>query len=431
RSDARWSDGVPITPDDVRFTFHVQKDRRLGSPGLEIKDFIEDVEVVGPNTVRFHFSQVYPYQLMDANDGHIIPAHAWGKIPLEQWKTTDFEPLMVTGGLFRLASHSRQQTLVLERDPRYWGKPRPYLDRLIFRVIPEVSSQLTQLLAGEVDLVEAVPPREAARLRGDPDLEIVEYPSRVWGFLAWNNRNPLFADRRVRRALTHGINRKAAVDTVYHGFARLAQGPILSCMWAFNRNLPNPAYDPAEAARLLAEAGWGKLNREGIRERDGRPFAFDLEYPATNTLRAELAVLIQADLARLGIRVTPRQVEFTTLMAKQETGSFDALLAAWEEATKVELTSVWSTPSPSQGTNNFVGYSNPEVDRLIAAARAEPDYTRAKIIFDRLQELIVEDQPVTFLYEASSLVGINRHIRGADINALSMFFNIEEWYRSP
>jgi peptide/nickel transport system substrate-binding protein len=431
RPDARWSDGQPVTADDVRFTFLVQKDRRIDSPGLEIKDFISDVEVVDPHTVRFHFTRVYPYQLMDANDGHIVPAHAWGKIPFEKWRNTDFEPILVTSGPFRLASHVRSQTLLLARDPLYWGHPRPYLDRVIFQVIPDMASEVNQLLAGVIDMVQAVPPRDADRIRADPDLDLVEFPSRVWGFIAWNNRKPLFADRRVRRALTLAINRKAAVDTVYHGFARLSHGPVLSSMWAYNRNLPDIPYDPTQARQLLAEAGWTRTNSQGILERDDRPFAFDLLYPATNTIRAELAVLIQADLARIGIRVRPTQVEYTTFVAHQDSGDFDAMLSAWEEATKVDLASVWTTPSASAGSNNFYGYSNPEVDRLIAAAREEPDYTRAKVIFDRIQELIVADQPVTFLYEASQLVGLSRHIRGADINAASVFFNIEEWYWVP
>jgi peptide/nickel transport system substrate-binding protein len=428
RDDAVWTDGVPVTAEDVRFTFTVQKSKVIGSPGLEIKDFISDVEVVDPHTVRFHFTRVYPYQLMDANDGHIVPAHAWGQVPFEKWRTTDFEPIMVSCGPFRVAAHNPNQTLRLERNPTYWGKPRPYFDRLIFRVIPELSSQTNQLMAGEIDLIHGIPPREAQRIRDDPDLEIVEFPSRKWGFVAWNNRKPLFADRRVRRALTLGVNRKAAVDAVYHGFAQLATGPVLSSMWAFNRNLPQLPYDPQQAAALLAEAGWRRRPGDGLLVRDGRPFAFDLAYPATNTLRGELAVLIQADLARLGITVKPLQTEFTAFVATTETGEFDALLWVWEEATRVDLTSIWSSPSATAGSNNFIAYSNPEVDRLIAAAREEPDYTRSKVIFDRIQEIIVDDQPVTFLYEAKEIVAINRRIRGADINAGGVFFNLEEWY---
>ena len=428
REDAVWSDGVPVTAEDVRFTFSVQKDKRVGSAGLEIKDFIKDVEVVDPYTVRFHFTRVYPYQLMDANDGHIVPAHAWGKVPFEKWRNTDFEPILVTAGPFRLASHNPNQTLILVRDPGYWAKPHPYLERIIFRVIPELSSQLNQLMTGEIDLVQSIPPREAQRIKDDPDLEIVEFPSRSWGFVAWNNRDPLFADRRVRRALSLGINRKTAVDTVYHGFAQLAVGPVLSSMWAFNRNLQQLPYDPQQAAALLSEAGWKERNSQGVLTRNGRPFVFDLAYPSTNTLRAEIAVLVQSDLARLGITVRPLQMEFTAFVAAMESGQFDALLWAWEEATKVDLTTIWSSPSANAGSNNFIGYSNPEVDRLIAAAREEPDYSRSKVVFDRIQEIIVDDQPVTFLYESKQLVGINRRIHGADINAVGVFFNIEEWY---
>ena len=276
-----------------------------------------------------------------------------------------------------------------------------------------------------------VPPRDAERVRSHPDVDLVAFPSRAWGFVAWNNRRPLFADRRVRRALTMGINRKSIVDTVYYGFARLCNGPVLSSMWAYNRNLPVLPYDPQRAAALLAEVGWRDTDGDGVLDRNGRRFAFDLLYPTTNTLRRDIAVLIQADLARIGIAVRPTPSEYAALMARQENGDYDASLAAWEEATKVELTTTWATPTASQGTSNIVFYSNPEVDRLIAASRDEPDATRAKVIFDRLQELIVDDQPVTFLYESTQLVGINRRIRGADINASSVFFNVEEWYWAP
>ena len=208
RPDARWSDGVPITAEDVRFTFTAQKDPRVGWTDMELKDFIEDVEVVDPLTVRFVFSRVYPYQLMDANDGHIVPAHAFGKVPFERWRTAEFEPGLVTGGPFRLAVHPPQQTIILERDPAYWGAPHPYLDRLVFRVLPEIGSQLGQLLAGEVQLVPVVPPAEAARIQGNPDLRLVEVPSPTYSLFFWNNRDPLFADRRVRRALSLAIATK-------------------------------------------------------------------------------------------------------------------------------------------------------------------------------------------------------------------------------
>ncbi|MFI5165282.1 MAG: ABC transporter substrate-binding protein [Thermoanaerobaculales bacterium] len=431
RPDARWSDGTPITADDVRFSFQVQKDPHVGWDGLEIKDYITEVEAVDPHTARFHFSRVYPYQMMDANDGHIVPAHAWGKVPLDAWRTADFNAILVTGAQFRVANHTRQQTIVLERDPLYWGNPRPHLDRLVFRILPDTAGQLAQLAAGQIHLVTMVPPQEVERTRSNPDIEVVEFPSRAWGFIAWNNRRAPFSDRRVRRALGLAINRKALVDTVYHGFAKLSNGPILSSVWACNRNLQPLPFDPKRAADLLVQAGLHDTNGDGVLVFQGKPFAFDLLYPASNVMRQEMALMVQADLARIGVRARPRQVEFTSLMARQEAGDFDASIAAWEEATKVDLTAEWSTPTSSQGSNNFTGYANPEVDRLIAQAREESDYTRAKVILDRTQELIADDQPVTFLYQAEHLVAVNRHIRGADINAAGVFFNVEEWYWAP
>ncbi|BCW94195.1 MAG: ABC transporter substrate-binding protein [Thermoanaerobaculum sp.] len=431
RPNARWSDGTPVTAEDVAFTFRVQKDSRLPWSGQEIKDFIEAVEVVSPTEVRFRFSRTYPYQLMDANDGHILPAHAWGKIPIEEWTHTDFSRHLVTSGPFRVASHVPQQSLTLARDPAYWDPPKPYLDRVVFKIIPDTGQQLSQLLAGLVDVVLMVPPREAAELKRHPKVEVVEVPSRVWGYIGWNNRRPPLSDRRVRRALTLAINRQAIVDTVYWGFARLAKGPIPSTMWAANRNLEPLPYDPAQAAALLDAAGVRDTNGDGFRDWQGKAFTVELLYPSVNTLRAQAAVMIQADLAKVGVKVQPTPMEFTAMMARQEAGNFDAVLSAWEEATKVDMASLWVTPSATAGSNNFVGYSNPEVDLLVAQAREENDLDKAKVFWDRAQELIVEDQPVTFLYEGVQLVGISRRIKGANINPASVFFNLPEWYCEP
>lgn len=430
RPEARWSDGVPVTAEDVRFTHEVQRSPAVGWIGAEIKSSIVDVQVVDTHTVQFRFTRVYPYQLMDANDGLIMPKHTWGAIPLERWPTEVFDAPKVTCGPFRLAAHTPQQTIALEREPLYWAKGLPNLDKLVLRVIPDSSSQVSQLLAGDLQLVYPIVPADAQRIKASPEVELVELPSRLWGFVAWNNRSPLFSDRRVRRALSLAINRKSLVDSIYLGYARLAVGPVLSSFWAFNRNLPQLPFDQSEAKRLLLEAGWRDSNGDGVLERNGRPFRFDLSYPAVNSLRARAALLIQADLARVGIEARPHGVEFTALMTMQDSGTFQASLSAWEEATKVDLSPAWATKSDQNGLNNFPAYSNPEVDRLLLAVRDEPEFARAKVLLDRIQELIVEDQPVTFLYEAPNMAAISRRLRGADLNASTVFFNVEEWYWS-
>lgn len=425
RQDAFWSDGFRVTADDVRFTYQAQVSEAAGSTYVEQKAAIYRVEVVDSFTVRFTFRRVYPYQLMDANDGHIIPVHTWSAIPFEKWPTTDFTPGLVSCGPFRLVTHTPQQTIVLERDPRHWSPAR--LDRVVFRVLPDTASQIGQLLAGQVHLIPMVPPREVARLQASPDVRVVSLPSRLLGFLAWNNRRPALADRRVREALGLAINRQALVDTVYLGHAKVANGPVLSSMWACDRELPVLPHDPARAASLLREAGWADADGDGLVEQGGKPFELELLYPATNTMRAQMAVLIQSDLARVGVRVTPRPVEFAALMARQEAGEFDGVLAAWEEATKVDLASGWATPGETQGTGNFFGYSNPELDAVLQQVAEAPDLERTRVLLARAQRLIVADHPVTFLYEGRQAVALSRRLENATPNAAGVFFGMQGW----
>jgi peptide/nickel transport system substrate-binding protein len=133
-------------------------------------------------------------------------------------------------------------------------------------------------------------------------------------------------------------------------------------------------------------------------------------------------------LARVGVRATPRFVEWGTMVALQGRGDFDAIVSTWREPTQVDLEDVWHSAPPGEPTSNFVRYSNPEVDRLIARVGEEPDFSRQKPLFDRIQELVVADQPYTFLYERHSLVGISSRIGGAELNDATPYFNLEEWY---
>ncbi|MGV8039105.1 MAG: ABC transporter substrate-binding protein [Thermoanaerobaculaceae bacterium] len=428
RQDAVWSNGFRVTADDVRFTLMAQKSEEAGSLFVEQKAAIRGIEVLDSFTFQAHFSRVYPYQLMDLNDGHIVPANAWSGVPFSEWPHADFTKELVSCGPFRLASRIPQQTTVLERDPRHWSPAR--LDRLVLRVIPDAASQVGQLLAGQVHFIPMVPPRDAARLRQSGKVKVVTYPSRLLGFLAWNNRRPALADPRVRRALTLAINRAALVDAVYLGYARVATGPVLSSMWAFDRTLSPLPNDPAEARRLLAEAGWSDADGDGVLDRSGTRFELELLYPATNTMRAQMAVLVQADLARVGVAASPRPTEFGALMARQDSGEFDAVLTAWEEATKVDLSSGWATASDQAGSGNFFGYSNPELDRVLADAATAPDLERTRALLARAQQLVVADQPVTFLYEAQQIVAFSSRLTATPSPAL-VFFGVASWTMAP
>lgn len=426
--DARWSDGVPVTADDVVYTWATQVSDEVAWPYASSKDFIEKVEAVDSHTVRFTFSDVYPYQLMDANDGLIIPSHLWGSIPYGRWQDTDWEALAVAAGPFVKTSHIRQQEIALERHVGYWKPDRPYLDRVVWRIVPSKTALLTQLITGDVDLMTLVPPGDTDRIRQNPALELIIFPDRGYSQIRWNLRRPGLDDRRVRRALSLAIDCDTLIDVVYNGYARRATGPILSSMWAFNRGLEPLPHDPDTARSLLAEAGWSDHDGDGVVDRDGRPLRLELMTNAESDIRQDSVLLVEEDLARIGVKVVPRFVEWGTMLAAERQGEFDAILSRWIEPTVIDLSGVWHSAAPGEPTLNSIGYSNAEVDQLLAAVDLATDFDTQKPLFDRIQELIVSDQPYTFLAETVALVGVNSRVRGADINDATPYFNLDEWY---
>ncbi len=430
RPEARWSDGVPVTAEDVVYSWKVQIAPELGWASAEIKENITSVEALDEHTVRFHFRHANPYQLMNVNDGPIVPSHAWKKIPLSTWEDVDWTRHSLSAGPFRFAAHDPQQQITLERNPTYWRSGFPRLDRIVWRVLPDQSNLLVQLKTGTIDLMEAIPPREADHVRVHPRLQLIVFPDRSYGYVGWNNGNPLFRDRRVRRALTMAIDRNAILDSVLRGFGRIAIGPVLSTMWAFDRELRPLPYDPQAARDLLAKTGWKDRDGDGVLDRQGKAFRFELLTNAGNEVREDICLLIKDQLQRVGIDVQPRFVEWGALTSRLRRGRFDAYVSAWREGTQVDLAPVWHSTPPGQPTFNFIRYENPRVDRLLDQATHANSIEEQKPYFFEVQKIITDDQPYTFLYEGERLDGLNRRVHGAVINDASPYFNLEEWWVS-
>jgi peptide/nickel transport system substrate-binding protein len=425
---ASWADGVPITAGDVVFTWEVQTSPEIDWLYGDGKEFIESVKALDDHTVRVTYTHRYPYQFMDLNDGLIIPAHAWVEIPFDRWSETDWREHVLGGGPFDLAGHTPQQEIALERNPHYHRPGLPYLDRVVFRIVPSEQGLVTQLLAGELDFVRSINPPSIDRVRAHDDLQLVIYDDRSYTHICWNTERPHLADPRIRWALTSAIDRKTLIDVVYGGFGRLGVGPVLSSFWAFNRDLVPLPFAPDTARSALEAAGWTDTDGDGFLDKDGDTFTIELLAPAENELRQDLAILIQEDLKRIGVRAEPRFVEWGTLMAAMQDGAFDALINGWEEPTQIDLAGLWQSAPAGEPTFNFGRYSNSEVDRLLVEVAGMTDFADQKPLFDRIQELIVADQPYTFLVENTRLTAHNSRLLSVDANAATPYFNIDEWY---
>jgi len=426
RPEAVWSDGVPITAEDVLFTFDAQRSAEIAWEYAYAKQSIERMEAVDERTVRVHFARPSLSQLTDLNEGAVLPKHVWSALPFSQWRQNPgwFRQHLVTSGPFAIEAWTPQQELVLRRNERYFRSGQPYLDRLVFRVLPDRESQLLQLLAGDVDYIELLTPPEARRVRASGRAAIESYWSRQFNFVAWNLRRPQLADARVRRALTLATDRQGLIDALADGAYRIAASPILSGVWARNPAVQPLPYDPAQARRLFAEAGWEDRDGDGFLDRQGKRFRIELTTNSESPIRKDAVLLMQEQLRRVGVEATPRFFEYSTLAERNARGEFDGTLQAFVMDTSLDLSYAFATAADQ----NWGGYSNAEVDRLLRAFQDIADVEEARRCLYRIQEILHTDQPFTFLWEPQRSDGRSRRLRNVHPTVIGAYVNAREWW---
>ncbi len=430
RDDVYWSDGLPVTAHDVAATFAAQKDSTTQWPSRHLKEHIDSVTVVDDRTIVYHYAAAYPYQVMDANDGPIMPKHVLDRVPREELGALAIEQLP-TNGPFKLHSWVRGQALTLARNERYYEKGKPYLEKVIFKIIPDQTTLITQLKNGEIDCMEMIPPGEMHDIRQNyPHLALYAFPTRAYNYIGWNASKPLFANPRVRRALTMAIDRALINENVYYGFARECTSPLPPIIWAYNPNIEQVPYDTAGARRILAEEGYRDTDGDGWLDRGGKRFEFDLITNHGNQLRNDVLVTVQEMLRKSGIKVNAAALEWTVFLEKVKSGDYDAQVNAWRVGGKADLSPIWSCEARTPPGYNRVNYCNPLVDSLNAAATGMLDFEQAKPLFWRIQEIIYEDQPYTFLNVLDARDVVHRRFRGVKPDAISMYHYLQDWWIS-
>ena len=428
RDDIQWSDGAPVTAEDVRWTWQAQVHPEVAWTFAEAKKWITDVVVDDPYAVTFHFSKAYAGQLQDATLGVVLPKHAWSQLPFARWRENNqwFIDHLVVNGPFTLESWEPQQRYVLRRNESYYEPGLPKVDRVVFELAPDDNSRLAMLRSKQAHMLEFVLPGDAATIEADPDLRLLSHIPRFFFFLQWNVTRPLFADKRVRQALTLGIDRQEIVDSVYYGYASVGHSVFPSNHWAHNEDLEPWPYDPGRAREILAELGWEDSDGDGIVDRDGQPFSFELVTNSESQVRIDQQVMIQEHLKRIGVDAQPRSMEFNALLRPLSEHDFDAVIAGLAIDTSLNTEYFFHSDAIDR-SYNWGGYSNPEMDRLIEETNNLVDLEAAKPLYDRLQELLHDELPVTFLYEQQRLAAVRSNLRGVEPTHVSSWYKLKNW----
>jgi len=432
RRDAVWSDGVPITAEDVRWTWEAQTNPEVAWDSVAMKESISRVEVLDPHKVAFHFTHSYPGQMVHATEGGILPKHAWSKLPFSQWRKGGqwFVDNLVVSGPFTLESWKPQEEIVLKRNESYYEEGVPYVDRAVLRIIPDMASQLTQLRSGALDYVRQVPAESVKELEGDSATKLVTYWPPQFGTVIWNLRNPLFKDGRVRRALALALDRQTIVDTIWQGQAKSADSPIISTVWGHDPDLEPLGFDPATAKALLAEEGWADTDGDGLLDKEGQTFTFEILANAGNQERIDAAVMVQDQLQRIGVQAQPITLEWNTVDEKMTSGQFEAVIMGLGLETTLDVSAYFATDAIDSQLN-FGAYSNPEVDMILDNIRAQLNLEEAIPYFHRLQRILRDEQPQTLLWESKRLVGLSQRVQGANPNPIGTLDGLRYWWLFP
>ncbi|MEE2822007.1 MAG: peptide-binding protein [Acidobacteriota bacterium] len=426
RDDVRWHDGVKTTAHDVCFTLEKQQDPNTGYSNIKDKKYIKECVVLDDYTAKFVFKQEYPYQLMDAVGGHIVPKHILEKIPEGEMVRADFNRSPVGNGPFRFKEWKAQQYIQLEASQDYFAG-RPSIDRIIFKVVPDQENLVIQLRSGQIDFMERIPPRFYEDLSQHENLVAHVHPSRSYTYIGWNLRDPRFRKRKIRQALTLAINRQEIIDSLLLEFGDICEGPILPILWAHNPHLPSFPYDPETAKRYLAEEGWRDTDGDGWLDKDGQKFSFTLKTNKGNQIREDITILIQDMLKEIGVEVRPNILEWTILVNDSTRKEFEAILLGWSVNLKVDMTTIWHSES-IEDKFNFVSYSNLEFDRLNDTAVMEMDEEKARQMWWQAQAMIVEDQPYTFLFTRKQINFVHERFQNVQMETVGWHYNLPQWW---
>ncbi|MBI2217103.1 MAG: peptide-binding protein [Candidatus Rokubacteria bacterium] len=432
RPNATWHDGRPFTADDVLFTYETMVHPKTPTSNRESFKVIERVDVVGPRTVHIRYSKPYAKALQSWGLS-VLPRHVLepyvrdGKLreAPQNWK----DP--VGTGPYRFAERRAGEKIVLVANRAYFAGP-PYISRVVYRIIPSQPTIFLELKAKGVD-AGRLNALQYARQTNYPAFEKAYRKYRHAGggytYLGFNLKDPRFADRRVRQAIAHAIDKRELIDGVLFGLGRDATGPYKPGTWAHNPNVKTYPHDLARARALLSEAGWKEKNAEGLLVKDGKPFTFELMTNQGNEERRKVAEIVQASLRDLGIGVEIRIIEWASFIKEYvKKRRFEAIVLGWGIGPDPDQYEIWHSSKTGPDDLNHISYANPEVDDRLEKGRSACVPAERVKHYHRLQEILAEDQPVVFLYFGDALPVVSSRVHGIVPGPNGIRYNFPEWY---
>ncbi len=439
RKNAVWQDGTPITTDDAEFTY-----QKLFDPKVEASSkraYLGEFKFDKVDSSTFKLTVENPNVNTLANiqdDFTIIQKKQYLNEPDFNKAKAIINP--VGSGPYRVKAFSRDQKLELERVKGWWGESLPAFknlynfDSIVYRIIPDTTLAYEKFMKGEINLIEMNAEMFGNRVKGaDKDKFGLEPGTNksVWAknfrteapasyyYIGWNLKNPIFAGKKTRQALAHLVDYDMLMEKVYYN-------TVVRCYSPFGSLTPNTApdqktksfgFNPKKAIEMLKADGWADTDGDNVLDKviNGKKtkFEFALRYNSENPIRAKVSQIVKEQFKKAGIMVNVQAMEWNTLIAEIENRNFDAVVSGWAKGSfHPDANQIWNSKSFLNKGSNYVAYSNPEVDTLIADSMKELDVKKRVKIMQKMGSIIYDDQPYLFLVELPGfMMGVHSKIK--------------------
>ena len=426
RKDVKWHDGTPFTAHDVMYTYKVIVDPKTPTPYAGDFKPVKEAKVIDDFTFKVTYEKPFAPGLQSWTVG-ILPRH------LLEGKDITTSPLIrkpIGTGPYLFKEWIPGDRVVLVANYSYF-EGKPYIERRITRVIPDLATMFLELKSYTIDMM-GLTPLQALKQTDYPgfrrEFSKYKYVGFSYVYLGYNLKHHIFKDRRVRQAITHAINKQEIVDGILLGQGMEATGPYKPDMWAYNGNVTRYEHSKEKALALLKDAGF-EQRQDGTLIKDGKPFEFNILVNQGNDVRIRTAELIQKRLRDVGISVKIRVIEWATFINEFiDKRNFEAVILGWSTSPEPDLFDIWHSSKQGPKEFNFISFENKEVDELIIKARHTMDKEERKKCYFRIQEILAEEQPYTFLFIPYSLIAVHKRIKGIEPASAGITYNNLEWY---
>ena len=416
RQGVKWHDGKPFTAEDVKFSFDVIFDPKFDTAHMRpYYEGIEKVEIVDPQTVRFYAKEKYFRNFDSAAGITVVPKHIYG----DPSRKENLNQTLVGTGPYVLEKYEKGKRIVLKRNADYWGntvedlKGQYNAERIVLRFVKEKNVSLEMLKKGDIDYESFDPEVYTQKTTGTEwgtkviKVKTENLSPKSYGYIGWNLRNDLFADKNVRIALAHLMNRDLMIEKFRFGMSLPATGPwYQQSDYASPKVKPIP-FDTKKALELLTKAGWKDEDKNGILEKtiNGKKTEFTFTLITANADNMKYWTMYKEDASKVGVNMEIKLVEWNSFLKLVDEGKFDAVAMGWGGgAVDLDPKQIWHSSSAVQGGSNFVYYKNAKVDKLIDEARQIMDKKARIPKMQEIYEIIAGDAPYLFLFNDKNIL---------------------------